>query len=222
MRERFLLRYFLVLSCLLGLVLLSTQGCLATRGWVQEQMTPLASRLTDVEGHLTQTEGQLGQVDRKTEKALERLDNLRLERRVVLSLKDGADFGFDSAAMTPALRRQIDSFLKSMHGVDDAQLVVAGHTDNTGPANYNYELAQQRAANVAKYLIRDRGVDPLHITVVSYGASAPLGDNRTAAGRRKNRRVEILVFKEDITSSPGHQRLDLGRGARSQTSGTAQ
>jgi flagellar motor protein MotB len=64
---------------------------------------------------------------------------------------------------------------------------------------------------VARYLISRKGMDPLRVTAVSYGANAPLADNTTREGRRKNRRIEILVYKESITSSPGQQRLDLER-----------
>jgi hypothetical protein len=50
-------------------------------------------------------------------------------------------------------------------------------------------------------------MDPLPVTAVSSGASAPLDDNTTREGRRKSRRIE--VYKESITSSPGKQCLDL-------------
>jgi flagellar motor protein MotB len=67
---------------------------------------------------------------------------------------------------------------------------------------------------VSKYLVTRKGLDPLRVTLVSYGASVPLGDNGTSEGRRQNRRIEILVYKEDITSSPGGQRLALQRSRK--------
>jgi hypothetical protein len=143
--------------------------------------------------------------------ALDRLDHLRLERQFVLTMRDGAHFDFDSAMLTAEARRQIDRFVADLKGVADVHLVIAGHTDNVGPAEYNYELGQRRASGVARYLIARQGFDPLRVVAVSYGASAPLADNRTREGRRKNRRIEILVYREALTSSPGGQRLDIER-----------
>jgi outer membrane protein OmpA-like peptidoglycan-associated protein len=193
------------------LVLLGLTGCLATQGWVQRQMTPLAERVSNVEGALGQSEARLRLVSGKADVALDRLDNLRLEKRFVLNLKDGIQFAFDSAAMTQETRRQIDRFVDSIKDADDTLFVVVGHTDNTGSEDYNFELGQKRAAYVVRYLISRRGVDPLRITAVSYGARAPRADNATLEGRRQNRRIEILVYRESITSSPGKQRLDLKR-----------
>jgi outer membrane protein OmpA-like peptidoglycan-associated protein len=193
------------------LFLLSFTGCLATQEWVQKQMTPLAERVSDVEGRLGQSDARLQLLSGRTDIAFDRLDNLRLEKRFMLNFKDGAYFASDSASVTPEARRQIDRFVNEIRDAYDALFVVVGHTDNTGSEEYNFELGQKRAASVARYLMSRKGVDPLRVTAVSFGANAPLADNTTREGRRKNRRIEILVYKESITSSPGKQRLDLER-----------
>jgi outer membrane protein OmpA-like peptidoglycan-associated protein len=172
-------------------------------------MNPLTARVGDLEGRLGQDEARLQLVAGKADAALARLDDLRLERRFVLSLKDGAQFASDSATITQATRRQIDQVLNDIKTTDNTLLVVAGHTDSTGPEDYNFELGQQRATMVARYLISRKGIDPFRVMAVSYGAHAPLADNTTPAGRRKNRRIEILVYQEGITSSPKGHRLDL-------------
>jgi OOP family OmpA-OmpF porin len=87
----------------------------------------------------------------------------------VLSFKDGARFSFDSAAMSQETRRQIDRFVDDIRDVDDVLLVVVGHTDSTGSANYNFELGQKRATGVVRYLISRKGMDPLRVMAVSYG-----------------------------------------------------
>jgi peptidoglycan-associated lipoprotein len=190
-------------------LLLGLTGCLATQGWVQKQMTPLGERVSDVEGRLGHSEARRQLVSGKADVALDRLDNLRVERRYVLNLKDGAQFDVDSAAMTQETRRQIDRFVDDTKDANDTLFVVVDHTDSTGSEDYNFELGQKRAASVARYLIGRKKVAPLRVTAVSYGANAPLADNTTREGRRKNRRIEILVYKENITSSAGNQRLDL-------------
>lgn len=206
--------------------LLMAQGCIATRDWVKEQMDPLAgrvsqtegrldkadgqisslgNRMSGVEGKLGQFEGRLGQVDAKAEKALSAIANLRLERKVVIDMKDGANFAFNSANLPASAQREIDSFMSDLKGDttgDNAIFVVAGHTDNAGADAYNYDLGKRRAEAVSRYLILQKKVDPMRVTPVSYGESAPVSDNSTPQGRAKNRRVEILVYRDGITSEP--------------------
>ncbi len=212
-------------KCLLGAglagALLLTQGCLATRDWVKENVgDPLSGRISQTEGRLDQTEGQigtlggrvsgvegrLGQVDAKADQALSAIGNLRLERKLVIDMKDGANFAFNSANLPQEAQREIDSFLSDFKGdsasSDGMVFMVAGHTDNVGADDYNYELGKKRADAVSRYLITKKSVDPLRVVSVSYGESAPVENNNTAQGRAKNRRVEILVYRDGITSSP--------------------
>jgi len=60
-------------------------------------------------------------------------------------------------------------------------------------------LARIRADNTAVYLSAQKKVDPGQLVVMSYGETVPVGDNRTEAGRAKNRRVEILVYRDAIS-----------------------
>lgn len=191
-----------VLALSSGVLLLSVlPGCLATRGWVQEQLNPLDARLTSAEGRIDEAEGRLSSVEAKADRALANFDHLRLERRFVLSLKDGATFSFGSDVLSPDARRQIDGFLNDLENTQDVIFLVAGHTDNTGSEPYNYELGQRRASSVARYLTSRKGIDPLHVSTMSYGSSTPIARNSTPEGRQKNRRIEILVYKEAITTS---------------------
>jgi outer membrane protein OmpA-like peptidoglycan-associated protein len=210
------------------------QGCIATRDWVKEQMDPLSSRvatneqkltqaenqigtlsnrtsgvegkLGQFEGRLGQFEGRLGQVDAKTDKALNTLANLRLERRFVIDMKEGANFAFNSANLPAQAQKEIDGFLSDLKGdaagADGTIFLIAGHTDNVGSEDVNYELGKKRADAVGRYLITQKKMDPLKVISVSYGESAPLQDNSTGQGRAKNRRVEILVYRDGITSTP--------------------
>jgi outer membrane protein OmpA-like peptidoglycan-associated protein len=140
-------------------------------------------------------------VEAKADRALANFDHLRLERRFVLSLKDGATFSSGSDNLTSEARQQIDGFLSDLERTDDIIFLVAGHTDSTGVEQRNYELGQRRAASVARYLTTRKGVDPLRVTTMSYGSSTPIAKNTTPDGRQKNRRIEILVYKEAITAS---------------------
>ncbi len=166
--------------------LLLAQGCIATRDWVKEQMDPVSnrvsqsedrltqgerqigaidSRMTGFEGKLGQFEGRLGQVDAKAEKALSALSNLRLERRFVIDMKEGANFAFGSSNLPNQAQKEIDGFLSDLKGdpsgAGNTVFVVAGHTDNVGTDNINYELGKRRADAVSRYLITQKKMDPL-------------------------------------------------------------
>ena len=152
--------------------LISIQGCVATRDWVTEQISPLAGRVSNTEGQLGQmgnrlsgTEGRLGQIDAKAEKALSSLGNLRLERRFVLDLREGANFAFNATSLTDQAKREIGAFFSDLKGdveeMNSAVYLVAGHTDSVGSEDYNYELGRKRAESVARYLITHKKVDPL-------------------------------------------------------------
>ena len=105
----------------------------------------------------------------------------------------------------PDAEREIDSFLSDFKGDtaggDGMVFMIAGHTDNVGAEDFNYDLAKKRADAVSRYLITKKNVDPLRVVSVSYGESAPVQDNKTAQGRAKNRRVEILVYRDGVTSA---------------------
>lgn len=214
-----------------GVFILS--GCLATRNWVNEQVDPVSGRVTQTENRLGQTEGQIGkldgrmgaaegkigavegkltsidgkltEVDGKAERALQTLGNLKFERRLVIDMKEGANFGFNSAVLPPQARKEIDGFLSDLKGDvaggENAVFLVTGHTDNAGSEDYNYELARRRADTVSRYLVAQKKMDPLRVVTVSYGENAPVAENNSRDGRAKNRRVEILVYREAINSN---------------------
>jgi outer membrane protein OmpA-like peptidoglycan-associated protein len=183
-----------------GAVLLFTAyGCIATRSWVKGQLNPIT-------GQLGQQESRLNDTDAKADRALAGLQNLHLEQRLVLDSAHGPTFTFGSAALTENAQREIDGFFQDLEGSSNPGsasgrlFVVAGYTDSVGSEDSNYELGQRRAARVAGYLVSKKGVDPMQVRVVSYGASKPIADNGTSRGRRSNRRVEILVYEEKIAT----------------------
>ena len=168
-------------------LLLTASGCLATRAWVDDQLRPITSQ---------------------QERFEIQLNSLHLERRLVLDSSTGPTFAFGSAALTQNAKREIDQFFGDLEGstgsasraASERVFVVAGYTDSVGREDYNYELGQRRATSVVGYLVGKKGLDPTQVRMVSYGASKPVADNSTPTGRRKNRRVEILVFQEKIAT----------------------
>jgi outer membrane protein OmpA-like peptidoglycan-associated protein len=76
-------------------------------------------------------------------------------------------------------------------------LAIEGHTDSTGTAEFNLNLSQQRADGVRQFLVM-QGLSPDTITATGLGEEGPIADNSTAAGRKQNRRVEIIVSGQII------------------------
>ncbi len=74
----------------------------------------------------------------------------------------------------------------------DSQIKVEGHTDNTGTAELNQTLSEQRARNVMEFLI-EIGVERLRLRSSGYGMTRPDASNETEEGRKINRRVDIIV-----------------------------
>ena len=172
-------------------LLLTASGCIATRGWVNDQLNPI--------------NGRLNNTDAKADRALAGLQNLHLEKRLVLD-SSKPTFAFGSAALGENAKHEIDGFFEDLEGSPNSEsaagrvIVVAGYTDSVGREDYNYELGQRRAERVAGYIVGKEGVDPTQLRIVSYGASKPIADNSTSSGRRSNRRVEILVYQEKIAA----------------------
>ena len=79
-----------------------------------------------------------------------------------------------------------------MNRYPDYNLVISGHTDNTGSASKNQKLSGERARACYDYLLA-QGIDELRMNHVGYGESRPIANNNTLRGRSLNRRVEFSV-----------------------------
>lgn len=106
----------------------------------------------------------------------------------------GVNFEFDSAILTADSKVILDDTARALKGMNDPNLLIeiGGHTDDRGSASYNERLSQARAESVRQYLI-GRNVSADQLTAKGYGASQPLADNDTEAGRAENRRVEFRI-----------------------------
>lgn len=84
----------------------------------------------------------------------------------------------------------LNEVAKIMSDNPELKLAIDGHTDNVGSDALNQSLSERRATAVKSYLV-SKGVDESRITSTGYGETKPVADNKTAAGRQKNRRVEM-------------------------------
>jgi outer membrane protein OmpA-like peptidoglycan-associated protein len=89
----------------------------------------------------------------------------------------------------------LDAVASILGGRKDIELIeVQGHTDNAGIAVQNRKLSQKRAEAVVKYLV-GKGIDAGRLKANGLGPDKPIADNKTAAGRQQNRRVEFVILK---------------------------
>lgn len=88
----------------------------------------------------------------------------------------------------------LDSICKGALGKQVDSLVIKGHTDNTGTIATNETLSANRAKTVADYMAPRITRKPVPVFIYGLADRIPVADNATAAGRQKNRRVEILVY----------------------------
>jgi outer membrane protein OmpA-like peptidoglycan-associated protein len=86
----------------------------------------------------------------------------------------------------------LDSVAQVLYKYTDTNLVVTGHTDSTGSADYNYNLSNRRATSVANYLAQ-RGVNQSRLISQGMGPDRPIASNATEAGKAQNRRVELQI-----------------------------
>ena len=110
------------------------------------------------------------------------------------SVLEAANFHFDSSEIRQDMNR-MDELEKDIAANPKAIVLVEGHTDNIGPEEYNKELSLDRARAVASVLSQ-RGY-PNQIRIYGAGSSAPIASNDTEEGRAKNRRVDVVLLRED-------------------------
>ncbi|MDR2734613.1 MAG: OmpA family protein [Spirochaetota bacterium] len=120
----------------------------------------------------------------------------RDERGIVLELGDIL-FDHDSANLRPDARAKLAEISKRINTSGKFEVRVEGHTDNTGAADYNLQLSQNRARAVAAFLSRALDTDPRNISWIGHGMTRPSTSNSTEAGRAKNRRVEIILLTNE-------------------------
>jgi len=102
-------------------------------------------------------------------------------------------FKTDSADINSSFYPVLNSVARVLNKYSNSTVLVSGHTDSTGTAEYNLNLSRERAASVAAYL-QGQGVKSSRFEVLGLGSSNPIVSNDTPDGRSLNRRVEIKII----------------------------
>jgi len=103
-----------------------------------------------------------------------------------------AFFDFDKAVLKKEGKAKLDDLVGKVKGINLEVVIAVGHTDSVGADKYNQKLSVKRAEAVKAYLV-SKGIEKNRVYTEGKGESQPVADNKTGAGRAKNRRVEIEV-----------------------------
>jgi outer membrane protein OmpA-like peptidoglycan-associated protein len=122
-------------------------------------------------------------------------DELPDEVKKFTGVIPGIEFDFAKATIRPVSHPVLDSAAKILTDYPELKVEVSGHTDNVGQHDANVKLSQARADAVKAYLV-SKGIDAARIHSRGAGPDEPLADNKTAANRQKNRRIEFKILTE--------------------------
>jgi OmpA-OmpF porin, OOP family len=101
-------------------------------------------------------------------------------------------FSSGKATLVATGKKELDIIVDYLKQYTGFNVTATGHTDNTGDAKFNQTLSEKRAAAAKDYLV-SKGVDASRISTEGKGESDPIADNKTDAGRKKNRRVQFRI-----------------------------
>ena len=103
-----------------------------------------------------------------------------------------AFFDFDKSVLKAEGKAKLDDLVGKVKGINLEVIIAVGHTDSVGTDAYNQKLSVKRADAVKAYLV-SKGIEKNRVYTEGKGEKQPVADNKTSAGRSKNRRVEIEV-----------------------------
>jgi len=170
---------------------LALAGC-ATEDYVNKHVAVVQNQVDTHEQHLSQ-------LDQSTREALQRAEAAgklaegKFLYQMVLS-DDSVKFPLDSSQLSPEAQQRLQEFVDKLKADNkNVYVEIQGHTDATGPKDFNMRLGEQRAEAVRRFM-NEQGVPLNRMATISYGPDQPVAPNNTREGRAQNRRVVVIVM----------------------------
>lgn len=181
---------------------------------LEQQVVSTESRLMDMETQLRALDSRLGGETQERVALMQRLEaeaqvkaqfariekifdsteaRVFRERNDVILRLVGLTFESGSAYIRPSHYKLLEKVEKAVDLFPNSEVVVEGHTDSYGGDEMNFLLSQDRAIAVQQYMMRAMGIPQSRIAATGYGETKPVANNETRAGRRKNRRIDIVI-----------------------------
>jgi outer membrane protein OmpA-like peptidoglycan-associated protein len=168
------------LDAALGALRTEQAALTAAMASLREEKAELSNRL----------EGALGQVAETRSTA----------RGMIVNLPDIL-FDVNQSTLKPDAKLVIAKLAGILLIMEDLNLRVEGHTDATGPYDYNLRLSEDRARSVVQFLA-EQGIAATRMVAEGYGPDRPIASNDTGEGRSRNRRVELVIAEGTVAEAP--------------------
>ncbi|HFA49757.1 MAG TPA: hypothetical protein ENJ95_12175 [Bacteroidetes bacterium] len=154
-------------------------------------------RVAELERLLAEKDAQMASMRHSLSQSLrgfsdEDLNVSEKDGKIYVTLSQKLLFGKGSSAIDAEGEKALVQLAKALADNPNIDIIVEGHTDNTGAVEYNLDLSIKRAAAVAKILAYN-GVLPYRITPAGKGMHHPIVPNTTDEGKAQNRRVEVIL-----------------------------
>jgi len=138
-------------------------------------------------------------MDRQAAEIKQTVPGATVERQgegILVKFDSGILFDVNQTALKSAAQSNLTNLATSLTNNPQTNILIVGHTDNTGSASLNQDLSVRRAESVKAY-IASHGVGSGRLTTQGKGFNEPIADNTTESGRAQNRRVEIVIVAND-------------------------
>ena len=135
-------------------------------------------------------------MDKQAEELRNDMEGATVERvgeGIKITFDSGLLFGVDQSSLSATAQSNLTELATTLNKYEDTEVLIEGHTDSSGPDEYNMKLSKERAKSVQTFLA-NKGVKNGRMTTVGYGETQPIADNTTADGMSKNRRVEVAIY----------------------------
>ncbi len=136
------------------------------------------------------------QMDKQADELKRSIPGATVERvgeGILVTFASGLLFDFDSDVIRGSTRSNLDELARSLAEHPGSNLMIVGHTDAIGSADYNQRLSERRAA-AAEHYLSSRGVSSSIMAIRGMGETEPVATNDNEDGRSRNRRVEVAIY----------------------------
>jgi len=135
-------------------------------------------------------------MDKQAKELAQNIPGAHVERvgeGITVTFASGMLYDYDSDVLRPEAQGNLRALARSLDKYPGSDILIVGHTDQTGSAGYNQSLSQRRASSAANYLI-NQNVSSGRVGTRGVGETEPATTNETEAGRALNRRVAVAIY----------------------------